>query len=60
MYITIIYVDGQMRLDMQKKKLNTNEWDIICQAKEVGVPGMDEVAAKFVKQHLAYLFDTNE
>jgi hypothetical protein len=56
---TIINVHGQTRLDMQRQELKTNEWDIILQAKEAGVPGMDEVAAAFVKQHCAYLLDTN-
>jgi hypothetical protein len=49
-----------MRLGMQKQELNTKGWDIICQSKEVGVPGMDEVAAAFFKQHFVYLLDTNE
>jgi hypothetical protein len=57
---TSINVHGQMRLDMQKQELKTKEWDIICQAKEAGVAGMDEVAAAFIKQHFAYLLDTNE
>jgi hypothetical protein len=45
---------------MQKQELKTNEWDMIRRAKEVGLPCMDEVAATFVKQHFAYLFDTSE
>jgi hypothetical protein len=57
---TIINVHGQTRLDMQRQELKTNEWDIIRQAKEAGVPGMYEVAAAFVKQHFAYLLDTNK
>jgi hypothetical protein len=57
---TIINVHGQMRLHMQKQELKTKEWDIIRQAKEAGVPGMDEVAATFVKQQFAYLLDTNQ
>jgi hypothetical protein len=56
---TIINVHGQMRLDMQIQELKTKEWDIIRQTKESGVPDMDEVAAAFVKQHFAYLLDTN-
>jgi hypothetical protein len=55
---TIINVHGQMRLDMQRQELKTKEWYIIRQAKEAGVPGMDEVAAAFVKKHFAYLLDT--
>jgi hypothetical protein len=57
---TIINVHGQMRLDMQRQELKTNESDIIRQAKEAGVPGMDKVTAAFVKQHFAYLLDTNK
>jgi hypothetical protein len=57
---TIINVHGQMRPDMQKQESKTNEWDIIRQAKEVGVPGMYEVADAFVKQHFACLLDTNQ
>jgi hypothetical protein len=57
---TIINVHGQMIFDMQKQQLKTKEWDIIRQAREAGVPGMDEVAAAFVKQHFAYLLDTNK
>jgi hypothetical protein len=60
MSTTIINVHGQMILDMQKQKLKWNEWDVILQAKEAGVPGMDEVAAAFVKQHFAYLLGTNK
>jgi hypothetical protein len=60
LYTTIINVHGQMRLDMQKQELKTNEWDIIRQANEAGVPGMDEVDAAFVKQHFSYLLDTNK
>jgi hypothetical protein len=60
LFTTIIHVHGQMRLDIQKQELKTNEWDITLQAKEVGVPGMDEVAVAFVKQHFAYFLDTNE
>jgi hypothetical protein len=50
---TIINVHGQMRLEMQTQDLKTKEWAIIRQSKEAGVPGMDEVAAVFVKQHFA-------
>jgi hypothetical protein len=57
---TIINVHGQMRLDMQRQELKTKEWDIIRQAKDAGVPGINEVAASFVKQHFAYLLDTNK
>jgi hypothetical protein len=57
---TLINVHGQIRLDMQKQELKKKESDIIRQAKEAGVPGMDKVAAAFVKQHFAYLLDTNE
>jgi hypothetical protein len=57
--ITIINVHGQMRLDMQRQELKTKEWDIIRQANEAGVPGMEKVAAAFVKQHFAYRLDTN-
>jgi hypothetical protein len=60
MSTTIINMHGQMRLEMQRQELKTKEWDIIHQAKEAGVPGMDEVAAAFVKQHFAYLLDTNK
>jgi hypothetical protein len=57
---TIINVHGQMRLDLQKQEVKTKELDIIRQANEAGVTGMDEVAATFVKQHFAYLLDTNK
>jgi hypothetical protein len=57
---TIINVHGQLRLDMQKQELKMKEWGIIHQSKEAGVPDMDEVAATFVKQHFAYLLETNK
>jgi hypothetical protein len=57
---TIINVHGQLILDTKKQEYKTKEWDIIHQAKEAGVPGMDKVAAAFVKQHFAYLLDTNK
>jgi hypothetical protein len=49
-----------MRLDMQKQEFKTKEWDIVRQAKEVGIPGMDKVAAVFVKHHVAYLLKSNK
>jgi uncharacterized membrane protein len=56
---TIINVHGKMRLDVQKQELKMKEWDIIRHAKELGVPGMDEAAAAFVKQNFSYLLETN-
>jgi hypothetical protein len=50
---TVLHIDmsahSQMKLKMQCQELKSKDWEIIKQAKEAGVSGMDEVAAAFVK-----------
>jgi hypothetical protein len=40
-----------LKMQMQMQDLKSNHWGNIKQAKEAGVPGVDEIAAAFVKQH---------
>jgi hypothetical protein len=53
-------VHASMQLNMQSQEMITRDWSMIKQAKELGVPGMKEVAAAFMKKHFSYLFQTNE
>jgi hypothetical protein len=50
---------SQIKMKMQYQELKSKYWEITKQVKEVGVPGMDEVAAAFVKEHDGCLFPSN-
>jgi hypothetical protein len=49
---------SDMRLKIQMQEIKLKDWDIIKQAKEAGVPGMEEIAASFVKKSFGHRFPT--
>jgi hypothetical protein len=50
---------SQMKLKIQCQELKSKDWEIVKQMKELGVPGMDEVVAAFVKEKCVYLIPSN-
>jgi hypothetical protein len=45
-----------MKLKMQSQDMKSCNWEIINQAMQAGVPGLQEVVAAFMKQHYVHLF----